>query len=248
MSRVSLIVVVAAIAYLGCANGALPSSIKVCHRNDPQISDCIIKSIQHLQPRLATGDLGEGITIPKIEPFSIKSVQIGQTREFRINLKNVIVRGASSFKIEKLRANLDELKVDVIVTFPKLDINSNYDLTIKLFGQNLDNRGDGLIKLENARARVAMKASLYQKNGQQYLRFDKFRVKVQPGTIRRLKLSNLFNNDPNLEQAANTFINSNSDFLLANVYPTVERYLSEILTEAANELAATATFEELFPQ
>lgn len=144
--------------------------------------------------------------------------------------------------------NIDDIKVDVIVTFPKLDIVGKYDLVIKLFGQNLDNRGDGMIKLENARARIAMKASKFIKNGQEYLKFDKFRIKVQPGTIRNLKLSNLFNNDRGLEDAANAFIASNSEFLLSNVYPTVERYLSELLTQVANTLAETATFDELFPQ
>ncbi|KAG5666670.1 hypothetical protein PVAND_014685 [Polypedilum vanderplanki] len=247
MNRVSFVIVILAVSCLNCANSALPSTIKVCHRNDPQISDCVIKAIQHLQPRLAIGDLGDGITIPKIEPFTIKSTQIGQTPEFRILLKNIIVRGASNFKIEKLRVNLNELKVDVLVGFPVLDIDGSYDLKIKLFGQNLDNRGEGSIKVENARARVAMKASLYNKNGQTYLKFDRFRVKVQPGILRKLKLSNLFNNDPNLVEAANSFINANSDFMLANVYPTIEKQLSEILTDAANELAATATFDELFP-
>ena len=46
-------------------------SIKICHRNDPQINDCIIKSIEQLRPRLASGTLGDGFDIPKIEPFSI---------------------------------------------------------------------------------------------------------------------------------------------------------------------------------
>lgn len=145
------------------------------------------------------------------------------------------------------RANVKDLKVDVIVNFPKLEIKGNYDLVIKLFGQNLDNRGDGVIKLDNARARVAMKGSRYTKEGKEYIKFDRFRLKVQPGTIRHLKLSNLFQNDKNLEEAANAFINANSDFLLQNVYPTVEKDLAELLTNIANELAKNATYDELFP-
>jgi hypothetical protein len=133
------------------------------------------------------------------------------------------------------------------VSFPSLEIDANYDLKIKLFGQNIDNRGDAFISVENPRARVAMKGSLFINNGQQFIKFDRFRVKVQPGVLKKIKLSNLFNNDPNLVDAANAFIKTNSGFLLTNVYPTVEKYLSEILTETANDLAATATFEELFP-
>ena len=135
----------------------------------------------------------------------------------------------------------------MIVKFPKLDIKTNYDLVIKIFGQNLDNKGEGFIKLENARARVALKGSKYLKDGKEYIKFERFRMKVQPGTIRQLKLSNLFQNDPNIEDAANAFIASNSEFLLQNVYPTIEKDLAELLTNVANELAKNATYDELFP-
>lgn len=138
--------------------------------------------------------------------------------------------------------------MDVIVNFPKLDIKSDYDLVIKIFGQNLDNKGVGTIKLENARARAAIKAQKIIKDGAEYLKFDRFRIKVQPGTIRQLRLSNLFQNDPNVEDAANAFIAGNSEFLLQNVYPTVEAKLADLLTEVANELTEHATFDELFPQ
>lgn len=115
-------------------------------------------------------------------------------------------------------------------------------------GENIDSKGDGLIKLENARARVAMKASKYTKNGGEYLKFDRFRIKIQPGTIRQLKLSNLFQNDPNIENFANELVQSNSEILVQNVYPTIEKELADLLTGVANELAEHATFDELFPQ
>jgi hypothetical protein len=137
--------------------------------------------------------------------------------------------------------------LDVIVTFPKVNISGDYDLLIKLFGQNLDNKGQGSVVQENARARASLKASKYMKNGSEYLKFDKMRVKFQAGTIRQLKLGNLFADDQNLEEAANAFIASNSDFLLANIYPPVEKQFADILTSVANQIADTATFDELFP-
>lgn len=248
MNKISLIFV-AAIA-ISCSygvSGALPSSVKICHRNDPQINECIIKSIEQLRPRLASGTLGEGFDIPNIEPFAIQSIKVGTTPDFKVNLKNILIKGASNFRIEKLRVNLNDIKIDVIVTFPKLDVKANYDLVIKIFGQNLENKGEGIIKLENPRARVALKGSKYIKDGKEYLKFDRFRIKVQPGTIRQLKLSNLFESDRNIEEAANAFITANSDFLLQNVYPSIEKDLAELLTDVANEIAKNATYDELFP-
>lgn len=146
--------------------------------------------------------------------------------------------------------NLDDFKVDAIVTFPKLEIFGKYDAVIKLFGQNLNYRdGDGHVIVEKSRARVAMKGNRYQRDGQEYLKFEKFRIKVQTGKIKQMKLSNLFQgiNEP-FEEVANAFIQSNSDFMLANVYPSIEKYLGDILTNIANEIVDTATFDELFPQ
>ena len=146
--------------------------------------------------------------------------------------------------------NLDDFKVDTIVTFPKLEIFGKYDAVIKLFGQNLNYRdGDGHVIVEKSRARIAMKGNRYQRDGQEYLKFEKFRIKVQTGKIKQMKLSNLFQggNEP-FEEVANAFIQSNSEFMLANVYPSIEKYLGDILTDIANGIVDKATFDELFPQ
>jgi len=49
----------------------LASIFPVCFRDDPQLSDCIVEAVNALKPRLITGDLGEGLRIPKIDPFYI---------------------------------------------------------------------------------------------------------------------------------------------------------------------------------
>lgn len=46
--------------------------------------------------------------------------------------------------------------------------------------------------MENARARVKMRANKYQKNGQTYIKFERFNLKIQIGK-NRLALKNLFN-------------------------------------------------------
>jgi Haemolymph juvenile hormone binding protein (JHBP) len=43
----------------------------VCRRNEPDMSQCIITAIKGLQPKLITGDLGDGFKVPPIEPFSL---------------------------------------------------------------------------------------------------------------------------------------------------------------------------------
>lgn len=139
--------------------------------------------------------------------------------------------------------------MDTIVTFPKLEIIGKYDTVIKLFGQNINYRdGEGHTIVENSRARVAMKGNLYERDGKEFLKFEKFRIKVQTGKIRQMKLTQLIDGGNGaIEEAANAFIQANSDFMLANVYPSIEKYLADLLTEIANEIVDKASFDELFP-
>lgn len=69
------------------------------------------------------------------------SINIGNRRDFKASFKNVIIRGGSLFQIEKLKANMKELKFDAIVRFPRLEINAKYDLIFNLFGLRLSGKG-----------------------------------------------------------------------------------------------------------
>lgn len=92
-----------------------------------------------------------------------------------------------------------------------------------------------------------MRATKYQKNGQTYINFEKFNIKIQPGKIKNVKLTNLFEGQPALEEIGNAFIFSNSEFLFNDVYPDLENNLSELLTKIANRITGEASYDELFP-
>lgn len=92
-----------------------------------------------------------------------------------------------------------------------------------------------------------MHANKYQKNGQTYLKFDTFDLKIKIGK-NKLKLNNLFNGDKNLELVGNQYINDNSEMFLNEIIPGLEKNLAEIFTKTANEIIATASVDELFPE
>lgn len=91
-----------------------------------------------------------------------------------------------------------------------------------------------------------MRARKYNKNGVTYLHFERFLIKIFIGK-KTIKLTNLFQGNPGLEQIGNAFINGNSDFFLTDVYPSIENSLSEFFTDTANRITGEASFDELFP-
>lgn len=92
-----------------------------------------------------------------------------------------------------------------------------------------------------------MKATKYQKNGKTFINFEKINIKIQPGKIKNVKLTNLFEGQPGLEEIGNAFIQSNSEYFVSDVYPDIENSLSELLTKIANKITGEASYDELFP-
>lgn len=61
--------------------------------------------------------------------------------------------------------------------------------------------GNGDMKgiFEKSKARVTMRAQKYKKNGQTFMKFDTFNIKIKPGT-QEVYLNNLFSGNKNLEE------------------------------------------------
>lgn len=92
-----------------------------------------------------------------------------------------------------------------------------------------------------------MKATKYNKDGGEYMKFNKIDIKIHPGKVRYFKLTNLFSGQKSLEEAVNAALTDNPTYLLENVYPSLEKNLGEYFTKAANEILSQATLAELFP-
>lgn len=94
-----------------------------------------------------------------------------------------------------------------------------------------------------------MRARKYFANGSEYINFDKFVIKIQIGDIKHAYLSNLFDGarSPLIQEIAKNLIKNQPEFLISEIYPPIEAHLSQTFTTIANQLAASSTFDELFP-
>lgn len=111
-------------------------------------------SIEFLRPQLKTGDFGNGFLVDSIEPIKIDDIVIDRGDGFYVNLFNLNAKGASNFKINKMRVNPENFKVDAIVDVPQIEAYGNYKLKMKL--GVLDLAGNG-----NMRAYLGKRASSY---------------------------------------------------------------------------------------
>ena len=103
-----------------------------------------------------------------------------------------------------------------------------------------------LPKTENARTRVRMIGSRYQKNGLEFMKIDTVNVRMKIGNI-SVQLDNLFNGDKALGVVGNQLVNENSELLFNDIVPVVEKNLSKKFKSTANGILELASFDELFP-
>lgn len=79
--------------------------IHICKRNDPQLSQCIINSINALLPRLKVG-IPE-LNVPAVEPLLLPGSPLLDTKSgathLKVNLTNLEVTGGSEFVILELK-------------------------------------------------------------------------------------------------------------------------------------------------
>ncbi|XP_073848316.1 protein takeout-like [Musca autumnalis] len=227
--------------------GNLPPSIVPCHRDDPDINNCIIKAVEDLRPRLATGELGEGYRSPPLEPLYLDNIELSRGRQFEAVFSDMVVKGGSNFIINKLSANATNLSFDLVLTLPRLDFTGKYFMKLNILLLNIQGRGNMRGYCENAKALVKIRGvRVPMPDGLEYVRFTRMPLKINIDVF-KLHLDNLFNGDRILGDVGNTIINDNQDLYLSEIIPGLERGLSKKFLDIANMMMANTTFDEMFP-
>lgn len=78
--------------------------IHVCHKNDPNVTACIINSIDLLRPRIIEG-IPE-LEVPPTEPLQLGDIKLRRGPSgtgLNVNLTNLKVWGPASFVITELK-------------------------------------------------------------------------------------------------------------------------------------------------
>ncbi|KAH8309217.1 hypothetical protein KR059_007105 [Drosophila kikkawai] len=239
-----LLVLLLALCQLTCAK--LPSTIKPCARDDPQLERCIINAVYNLRPLLVHGNLGDGYTTPPLEPLALDNIELGRSSQFQALFTDLEATGGSNFIIDRLIAKPLDISYDLWITLPRIDFRGRYSMHLNLLLLDIKGRGNMQGYCENAKASVKMRGTRYLRNGQDYVKFTKMTMRIEFKDF-KLNLENLFNGDRILGDVGNALINNNQDLYLNEIVPGLEHGLSKKFLDVANEILATATFDEMFP-
>ncbi|XP_044266493.1 protein takeout-like [Tribolium madens] len=238
------------IVFLGIvcfASAAIPPYIKVCKSSEANLASCIIESVNLLKPTLKEG-IPE-LNVPPIEPLLLDEVKLRSgpsSAKINANITNIKVWGPSTFEILELKPNLPKAKFAFKVRIPSLHFEGDYDIDMRILV--LEYKGVGPItgNFTNYSFDCILKGNRIQKDGEEYLKFDKMRLRLNIGHS-RITLGNLFRDDPIIGRATNDVINDNTDLFINEIKPVLENSLAEKFTDIANKITLKFTYKELFP-
>ncbi|XP_050309451.1 protein takeout-like [Anthonomus grandis grandis] len=226
----------------------IPPYIKVCKRTDPNLSKCIIDSIEYLRPKLKEG-IPE-LNLPSIEPLPLNEIKLRSgpnQAQINANITHLIVHGPSSFKILDLKPDLAKTRFLVQFTIPTLYFKGDYDIDMNVLILKYKGQGPLTGNFTNYVFNCLLKADKVTRNNKTYLQFRNFTLTLVTGKS-YLHLGNLFgSNDAVLGKATNAFVADNTDLFIDEIKPVLERSLAVKFTNIANSITAMFPFDELFP-
>ncbi|XP_034486431.1 uncharacterized protein LOC117790925 [Drosophila innubila] len=236
--------ILAAISQLICLTLAeAPAYIKQCPRDDPKLVNCLIGSLEHLRPYLASG-IPE-IELPPVEPFKMDSLALQLTegpQGYKITLKNMEAFGASNFEVKSLKLGEnggEPFKARIVM--PKLKIEAKYTSSGVLLIIPASGGGEFHAIFDGVTADLTGKTSARGK----YLHVDSLSIVLDVKKA-NMSISGAFNNNRILLEATNLFLRDNSQIVLEAMQSQLQKKLATEFGKLANQLLKNVPVDQFY--
>ncbi|KAE8744711.1 hypothetical protein FOCC_FOCC008619 [Frankliniella occidentalis] len=197
----------------------IPDFILICKRTDPQVDQCIKKSVEQLRPHLVRGI--PAFNVPSLEPLILPEIRVGEV-------------------------DLARNDIEMAITLPKLFILGDYTVDGRVFLLPVRGAGQLTGNMTDCKGDVHLRGTVSKRDGVDYLKYDTLAVRIAVGRG-SLHLDNLFGGQQTLGDIVNAAINSNFKAFFGELKPSVERALSQEFLSVANKIVTAVPYEKLFP-
>ncbi|XP_036332333.1 circadian clock-controlled protein daywake [Rhagoletis pomonella] len=226
----------------------LPSFVKICRRNDPNLDVCARKSLLALKDFLSYG-IPE-LFIPPITPLVVPEIRMDQDSGavyLHSIFKNITVNGLDDFTLNELHIDPEKMRFTLGMGVPKIAMDAKYVLKGKIMMMPLMGEGDFKANFTDVELNTLITAERYKKHGRVFAKVKDVKVEYTLGKT-ELHFSNLFNGDEALGERMNMFLNENWDSLSDELRPLMERSIAELVRASTVKIFDTYSFDDLLPE
>ncbi|KRT83799.1 hemolymph juvenile hormone-binding protein [Oryctes borbonicus] len=222
----------------------LPPFLKVCHRNDPQLNQCIKSSLLDLRPHLANGI--PALKVSSLHPLLITRLDIS-TNDVKLYYTNFTLGPMEQFEINDISADFDKCQILLDFSYPKEQVGQGqYHINGQLLLFHLDSEGWVDVNFTDVRFNAKINCKKIIKNEQEYADFQDIDMKVKIGDF-HLNMTDLFKDDPELTRNTVVVFNENSKSLLEEFEGPVSAAIGQIVLQAVQRVFSSFPLDILVP-
>lgn len=219
------------------------SYIQVCGRRNPKLDECIKNSVENIKETLTKG-IPE-IDVPPINPLYVQNVRLAELPNFKARANYVTIYGFEGYQIDHLHVNLEKQLVDLIVTFDKLHMKSDYHVKAKII-VNIDGHGTIETETEKIKANITIYYKIVEREKKNYMYFYSMRIKLDVKDY-TATFNATDGMDKTLMTAINAALQNSKPEILQGTIPNLEKRISQEVLDIGNKIGSHFTYEELFP-
>ncbi|CAB3360918.1 Hypothetical predicted protein [Cloeon dipterum] len=239
-----------ALACLLAASAArtIPSYVKICSRNDPQLNRCLVDSVDKLRPYLAKG-IPE-FRIPPYDPLLIPKVSLTQGEgpvSFKSEFNNLKTSGARDVVVRDVEVDLKNLVVTLDLFFPKLRIQSDYEVDGRILVVPVQGSGYSDGNFTSVEAHIVLSGNEEKRKELTYVSLKDRTVKLEIGGA-TMHFDNLFNGNKQLGDTTNRFFNENWRDIVREIKPVLEDTIAEVVHGIVRQVFDLYPLEQLLPE
>ncbi|XP_018321084.1 circadian clock-controlled protein-like [Agrilus planipennis] len=226
------------------SSAKLPSYFRIC-RHDPNIAGCIENFLITLKPKLKEG-IPE-LHVPPMEPLDLGEINLQTTDNHgMLNFTNLKVWGCSDYTIKNVMVDLSRHIFKYNLKLPRLYFEGNYDMDMRLLAFELKDSGFMKGNLSNYRGNCLLHGKKINRNGNDYLTFNKIQISIELGTS-EVQLDSSLKRNLLISKAIDELVVNNVDKVIEDMKPAIERALAEKFLRIANVISRNLPYNELFP-
>ncbi|XP_012219403.1 protein takeout-like [Linepithema humile] len=227
----------------------IPTFLKICHRSDPNLNECVKRSIDSLRPYLKTGI--PALQIPPCEPLRVPRIEISQMAgpiSIKSTYTDIEVQGGTSFILKSVKVDVDKNRVRLKLHLPRLEMIAHYNMEGKILLLPITGNGLARGNFTDIDVVATIQGERYQSQNtdETHYRVIDFYVDFDVGHA-NINLENLFNGDNTLSDAMNLFLNNNWKMVAAEIKPALENTVSELFKTFANKIYSKFPLDTLLP-
>lgn len=188
-----------------------------------------------------------------LDPFLVDYAATNHTSgnanfNLRSSLSNTDFIGLGKSIVKRLKTKFDgsfgfksESKIEV------LQLIGDYTMNGQILVLPIQGAGRCNITMLDVTAYVDMKGSYMEKNGEQYVHIDGFRIKINPKKS-IFSFDNIFKGDSLLSNQINSFMNDNHEVVISTLLPGYEEKFGLKFKDLANALFDKIPMKFIFPE